>query len=1061
MESFTPVGAALNRWVIDSATDFAMIATDNDGRVTVWSKGAEHILGWSEEEMLDQTVERIFTPEDCAAGRPAREMQLALTDNAGNDERWHNRKGGQRFWASGKMTPLRTGEGEVVGFVKVLRDRTERRLAAERGRADAAFLRSVLGASGDCIKVLDLEGNLLFMTDAGQALMQVSDFNAICGCPWPSFWQGRGHAEALQAIDAARAGGVGHFVGPAETMAGEPRWWDVLVTPILGPDGHPERLLSVSRDITREYETRERIELALDAGTVLGTWVWSIVPDRFIADSRFATTFALDPERLKAGLPLAEVVQSIHPDDARRVEGAIAAALRDGGRYCVEYRVRQLDGSWWWVEANGYCELDPSGQAVRFPGALFDIQRRKMQELRQAALIEFGDTLRALHGESGPSRMVHAAAEMLGRHLNVRRAGYGEIDQANGIVDVERDWCADPTVVSLAGRHRLQDYGTYGAVLARGEIVSIGNVETDWRTREGVERLTGLGIRSLLNVPLMQEDRLEAMLYLNDSVERAWADDDIAFAQAVADRTWAARRQAFAEIELRQANETLEARVEERTRERDRSWRLSRELLLIARPDGTMEAVNPLWTALLGYAPGELLGSSFVDYTHPDDLEAAQAAFASAFDKPLAHPHACRFRHKDGSYRWFSWTAAFEDGKVYASGRDIALEREQAEALRQSQKMEAVGQLTGGIAHDFNNLLTAVTGGLALLGARIAKGDYDKLDRYIDMAQTGAHRAAALTQRLLAFSRRQTLAPTPTDADRLIAGMRAIIDRTLGPAIEVKVAATAGLWPVLVDAPQLESALLNLCINARDAMPEGGRLTIETGNRRLDARAAADQDLPEGEYVSLCVTDTGAGMTPAIIERVFDPFFTTKPIGQGTGLGLSMIYGFVRQSGGQVRVYSEVGQGTTMGLYLPRHLGDVARIDDAGRHVESQRALPGETVLIVEDESAIRQLVAEVLTDAGYRVLKALNGPIGVKLMQSNERIDLLITDVGLPGGLNGRQVADAGRAVRPGLKVLFVTGYAASAAVGAGHLDEGMELLTKPFNVADLEARVHRMIKA
>lgn len=513
--------------------------------------------------------------------------------------------------------------------------------------------------------------------------------------------------------------------------------------------------------------------------------------------------------------------------------------------------------------------------------------------------------------------------------------------------------------------------------------------------------------------------------------------------------------------------ETTDSVVAERrsSAARDRLFEMTRDLFGVATFDGYLKTINPAWSTMLGRPHDELIARPFADIIHPDDLATTGDVVATLMCGEPVHQFHVRLLKADGTPVAFAWSAVPDTTPgselFYTVGRDITEQRRIEETLRQSQKMEAVGQLTGGIAHDFNNLLTAVTGGLELLGARISRGEYDKLDRYIGMAQTGANRAAALTQRLLAFSRRQTLAPTPTDADRLIAGMEEIIDRTLGPEIEVKVAATAGLWPVLVDAPQLENALLNLCINARDAMPDGGLLTIETGNKRLDARAAADQDLPEGEYVSLCVTDTGTGMPPDIIERVFDPFFTTKPIGQGTGLGLSMIYGFVRQSGGQVRIYSEVGQGTTMCLYLPRHLGNVASSTQSSDERDPLRALPGETILVVEDEIAIRQLVVEILTDAGYRVLEAPTGPAGVRVMQSDERIDLLISDVGLPGGLNGRQVADAGRAVRPSLKVLFVTGYAANAAVGAGHLEEGMEILTKPFNIGELESRVHALIRS
>ena len=496
-------------------------------------------------------------------------------------------------------------------------------------------------------------------------------------------------------------------------------------------------------------------------------------------------------------------------------------------------------------------------------------------------------------------------------------------------------------------------------------------------------------------------------------------------------------------------------------------WDTSPDLMLVIDFEGVVRRVNPAWTTLLGYSQAELVGHHVNEFVVAEDHAQTTDAYelAARGGRPEVQN---RYRHKDGTIRWISWNAAPAGDMTYATGRDVTAEKDQAaalaqaeEQLRQAQKMEAVGQLTGGLAHDFNNLLTAVTGGLELLAARIAKGKYDQLDRYITMAQSGAHRAAALTQRLLAFSRRQTLAPKPTDVDRLIAEMKDIIVRTIGPSIDVNVVSAPGLWPILVDAPQLESALLNLCINARDAMPDGGKLTIETTNRPLDERAAAAQDLPAGDYVSLCVTDTGTGMTPDVMARVFEPFFTTKPIGEGTGLGLSMIYGFVRQSGGQVRIHSEVGAGTTMRLYLPRLMGKhdlpVPHEVSVARH----RAHEGQTILLVEDEDAIRDLVSEVLRDAGYRVLTASDGPMGVSVLQSNERIDLLVTDVGLPGGLNGRQVADAGRAVRPSLRILFVTGYAANAAVGAGHLDEGMEVLTKPFNVLELERRVGEMLSA
>lgn len=386
---------------------------------------------------------------------------------------------------------------------------------------------------------------------------------------------------------------------------------------------------------------------------------------------------------------------------------------------------------------------------------------------------------------------------------------------------------------------------------------------------------------------------------------------------------------------------------------------------------------------------------------------------------------------------------------------------EAEEALRQSQKMEAVGQLTGGIAHDFNNLLTGIMGSLEMLQTRLRQGRFSEVDRYVAAAQGASKRAAGLTHRLLAFSRRQTLDPKPTDVNRLVMGMEELVRRTVGPQIALEVVTAGGLWPTLIDPSQLESALLNLCINARDATHEGGRITIETANKWLDDRAARERDLPSGQYISLCVTDNGTGMTPDVIEHAFDPFFTTKPIGQGTGLGLSMVYGFVRQSGGQVRIYSELGQGTTMCLYFPRHYVGEAEASDAPRNGATMPVHTGQTILVVDDEPTVRMLVMEVLDERGYAVIEAKDGPTGLAALQSSARIDLLITDVGLPGGMNGRQLADAARTTRPGLKVLFITGYAENAILRSGQLAPGMQVLTKPFDVEALAGRVIEMVES
>lgn len=387
-------------------------------------------------------------------------------------------------------------------------------------------------------------------------------------------------------------------------------------------------------------------------------------------------------------------------------------------------------------------------------------------------------------------------------------------------------------------------------------------------------------------------------------------------------------------------------------------------------------------------------------------------------------------------------------------------EQEEAEAaLRQAQKMEAVGQLTGGLAHDFNNLLAGISGAFEMIGLRLAEGRTADVERYLAAGQGATRRAAALTHRLLAFSRRQTLTPKPTVINRLFTDFTELVRRTVGPQIEVQTIAAGGLWPALVDANQLENALLNLCINARDAMPDGGKITIETANRWLDDRTARDHGLTPGQYVTVCVSDTGTGIDKAILDRVFDPFFTTKPMGQGTGLGLSMVYGFARQSHGHVRIYSEIGQGTMVCVYLPRHRGE----EDEEAPVAPDavvEAEAGETVLVIDDEPSVRMLMVDALTDLGYACVEAGDGPSGLKILESRTRVDLLVTDVGLPGGLNGRQVADAARALRPDLRILFVTGYAENAVLNHGHIEHGMEVLTKPFAVDELRRRVAGLLQ-
>lgn len=381
------------------------------------------------------------------------------------------------------------------------------------------------------------------------------------------------------------------------------------------------------------------------------------------------------------------------------------------------------------------------------------------------------------------------------------------------------------------------------------------------------------------------------------------------------------------------------------------------------------------------------------------------------------------------------------------------------EALRQSQKMEAIGRLTGGIAHDFNNHLTVISSNIELLQRRMPQGS-EALARLADAAMSGVQRAATLTHRLLAFARQQPLDPEPLDLGRLVTGMSDLLRRTLGEDIAIETVLAGGLWQARVDANQLENVLLNLAVNARDAMPDGGKLTIETANAHLDdAYAASHTEVAAGQYVMLAVTDTGMGMAPEVIEKAFEPFFTTKPLGQGTGLGLSMVYGFIKQSGGHVAIYSEPGQGSTVKVYVPRFVRPntkPAAGTDAGR---SRPRGSGETILVVEDDEDVRRASVEALREMGYEVLEAGDAMDGVRLIVDRGDIDLLFTDVGLPGGVNGRALADAARSAQPGLRVLFTTGYTRNAILHNGVLDQDVHFIAKPFNLTALAAKVREVL--
>ncbi|AVB26867.1 PAS domain-containing protein [Pseudomonas syringae pv. syringae] len=662
-------------------------------------------------------------------------------------------------------------------------------------------------------------------------------------------------------------------------------------------------------------EAAERLQLALESGAVVGTWVWDIIADQLTGDERFARTFGLCPKLCAKGLPLELVIASIHPDDSARVDKSIEEALQSSETYRCEYRVLHEDGIYRWIEASGRIERDSRGKPIRSPGVLLDIDGRRTAEDERDRLNEL-------------LRIFTAAVP--------------------GVVYAK----------DLEGRMLVANRGTADLIGKPPEFF-IGKTDLEFLDDQEQART------------LMETDRRIMQSNVSEQIEE--------------------------QVNLADGSAAI--------------WLSTKAPLLDASGD------------VIG-----LIGSS-IDVTARKKAEEAVRELNQTLEQRI---------------------------------EQAVFEREQIEdALRHSQKMDAVGQLTGGIAHDFNNLLAGISGSLELITKRLAQGRVGDVDRYVSVAQGAVRRAASLTHRLLAFSRRQTLSPRVTDVNGLIHDMEELIARTVGPEIDIKVVAHDDLWPALIDHAQLESSLLNLCLNARDAMPNGGRIIIETANASLEECTDPDHGIPAGEHLSIRVTDTGIGMSPDIAAKAFEPFFTTKAIGAGTGLGLSMVYGFVRQSGGQIRVESVEGQGTSVVMHLPRYTADNAPRAVEPEVIEEPPHHTGETVLVVDDEPSVRMLVAEVISGLGYNCLEAADAQSGLQILQSDTRIDLLISDIGLPGGMNGREMADAAGDCRPGLPTLFITGYAKTSVLDDCHLRPCTQVLTKPFGLDALAGRVTGLIGA
>ncbi|RIA37716.1 PAS domain S-box-containing protein [Hephaestia caeni] len=1019
-----------------------------------------------------------------ALGRPAREVWRDIWDViapqfegvirtgegfATLDQLLMMERGGmpcETYW-NYSFSPIRGDDGAVLGVFNQGTETTAKVLAERSHRAELAQLSTMLEQAPGAIALL--HGPTHVFDFANRAYLELIGRDDIVGRSvaevLPEVAE-QGFVALLDRVFATGEAYRGHSV-PVRLArdGGEERLLDFVYQPTRDARGEVSGIFVEATDSTERAraeaalrESEERLKLALESSRMIGVWDWDVPAARIRSDERFARLCGLDPAAAAAGVAVTEVMRLLHPDDLDRVRAEIREVFATGREYSIEYRVRVEGGPRRWIHARGRCAFGSDGTPQRFAGVAIDITERKANEAALVAAKEEREFILHLAErqriESDAGAIMALGAEALGRRLGADRAGFLRIVDGDQIA-FGIGW-SDGSIAPLEGRAPLD---VLGGDLRRGAIAGATLKFRDSRAsaRFAGTTIPALGIISGVGVPLLREGRFDGGFYVTQASPRVWTPGEIALIEEVAILSWDAVARADALASLRDLNRALAGEIEERTAERDRIWDVSQDMLGIAGADGIWLSVNPAWERMLGWTPDEIIGRTSEWLEHPDDRDRTRDEVARLGQGAETVAFENRFRSKTDGYRTLSWKAVLADGRLYTTARDVTAERELGEQLRQAQKMEAVGQLTGGIAHDFNNLLTGISGALEMLELRLSQGRADDLARYIGVAQTATARAAALTHRLLAFSRRQPLDPHPINIARLIADMEDLVRRTVGPSILVEIVHPGNLWPILADGNQLENALLNLVINARDAMPSGGQLTIRTACVHFDGKEAADRALEPGDYLAVSVSDTGTGMTAEVLDHVFEPFFTTKAQGAGTGLGLSMIYGFVRQSHGQLSIDSIVGEGTTIWMYLPRHDGPLV---DPVPVVEppAPAAGAGETVLLVDDDPIVRLFVGELLGELGYGAIEASDGAAAVDLLRSDVRIDLLVTDIGLSGGMNGRQVADEARASRPDLPILFITGYA-DAVAGNDPLEAGMGLVTKPFTMEVLGQRIREML--
>ena len=871
---------------------------------------------------------------------------------------------------------------------------------------------------------------------------------------------------------------------------------------------------SVLAEAGRAQDADERLRRG-EAASGIGTFEFAVPTGQWDWSDQLAVLFGLDPHTAERAFGAWE--RAIFVDDVPKIHAAFKSAV-ETGTCQVEFRVRHPNGSLHWVA----CKGQSTGADGRVRGACYEITERKALEVRLLALNEtlearvaqvreeartlevLNETCVAVAAEHDLERLVQLVTDA---GVELSHAQFGAF-----FYNVSNETGEAYKLYSLSGASR-EAFSKFpmprNTAIFEPTFRGRGSVRSDDIMADPRYGKSApyhgmpeghLPVRSYLAVPVVaRSGEVMGGLFFGHAqpgvfTERAERIVTALAAQAAvaidnarlyqtSQKEVAARK--LAEQGLVALNQTLEQRAEQRAKQltasltkledTERRFRLLVEgvtdyAIYMLDPSGHVVNWNSGAERIKGYSRDFIIGHHFSMFYTADDQRTGvpQQALAQAAQTGKYEAEGWRMR-SDGTRFWAGVVInaiKSADGELIGFAkitRDLTERRAADERARQAQKMEGIGQLTGGVAHDFNNLLTIIIGNLETLQRNLGEPsvDVDRLRRSAENAMRGARRAESLTQRLLAFSRQQPLSPKPVELGRLMTGMSDLLRRTLGEQVTVETVVGGGLWRAHADPNQLELAILNLAVNARDAMPSGGKLTLETENVFIDEKYAATQaEVVPGQYVMLAVTDNGTGMSADVKARAFDPFFTTKDVGHGTGLGLSQVYGFVKQSRGHVKIYSEVGEGTTIKIYLPRAHSATASDEDKLEETPV-RGSSSETVLVVEDDADVRAYSCETLRELGYNVIESENGRAGLQALQDNPGIRILFTDIGLPGGMNGRQLADEARKLRPDLKVLFTTGYARNAIVHEGRLDPGVELITKPFTQSALAAKLRDIIDA